>query len=145
MGTNSEGEMANKKACRMSEGNTINKTMEEKADITTDEMQRTQIADSDKEEKKRGRKSRAEILKIRERSNSASIIEYMTDNKIEKEFNFNKRKREEVEKEAELAFKRSNKLERSPTKEKKTSGGNEERRDRNKKGGGKESRDKQIS
>lgn len=114
----SEGEKGNAEACQTSEEKATDKTKEILSDIIMDERKETQSIYTDKEEKKRGRKSRAETMKLRERSNSASILEYMTGNKIENEINISKRKREEMEREAELVFKRSNKLERSPLKEK---------------------------
>lgn len=70
-------------------------TAEDVTDIIANEKKRLESVSIDKEGKKRGRKKRTEEIRRRERSNSASILEYMTGNFAESEVNISKRRREE--------------------------------------------------
>lgn len=97
---------------------TMDRTVEDMIDIIAGEKKGSESASINEEEKERGRKKRIEEIKRRERSNSASILEYMTGNFAKSDGNISKRRREEWEKEMETAFKKSNRLERTPLNEK---------------------------
>lgn len=56
-------------------------------------------------------------MERRERSNSTSILDYMTRNLTDSELGISKRRREEWGKEMEIVFKKSNRLERTPPDE----------------------------
>lgn len=67
----------------------------------------------EEERGKRGRK--VEQLRGRERANSTSILEFVQGKKEDKEAVKNKRKREEIKKQAEESFKRHNIMMRTPS------------------------------
>lgn len=117
-----ENESGSAESCGMKEKGIIDEMMdrtgEDMIDIIAEEKKGSESASMDKEGKKRGRKKRIEEVKRRERANSASILEYMTGSFAESDVNISKRRREEWEKEMETAFKKSNRLERTPPNEK---------------------------
>lgn len=90
----------------------------ERMDIREEDMtKREEEGSKEFDLKKRGRKKRIEEIKRRERSNSTSILDYMKGNRTDCELGISKRKREEWEKEMEIVFKKSNRLERTPPDE----------------------------
>lgn len=57
-------------------------------------------------------------MKGRERANSTSILEFVQSKKEDKEAVKNKRKREEIEKQAEESFKKCNMMQKTPSRRK---------------------------